>query len=215
MKKLIVIILLFTFVKSNAQNFVQDTTAINRFKFDAGVFVPMVKLNDKIGASQIYSFNYSSKIDHNDILDLGFSIIVPQVKNEFNYTEIDSIYRVKNKGVNVLLGCKIHKQYFMNKNTSFEWISSLGVSFFSFEDKINPDDISGYYTDENGKIVYRCDTNTKALTSLFIGQGFGFKYKNAGIECMYNFTPYYWFQKKLDADFGNSSLILNLYYRIP
>lgn len=215
MKKILIILLIFKVLNLNSQPVLKDSTTMNRFKFEAGFVVPIGNLKEKIGVSQIYNFSYSIKIEKNDILDIGISVIVPKVENAFNFTENDSVYSVKNKAVNVMFGCKIHKQYFINKNTSFEWISGLGVSIFSFEDKINPQDDSGYYIDENGERKYRIDTNTKGLTAMYIAQGVGFNYNNVGVECMYNFAPYYWFQKKIDPDFGNSSLCLNLYFRIP
>lgn len=211
MKNKLIIMLLFAVINSKAQNLKNDTTAVDRYNFEAGVFVPMGNLKEKIGLSQIYSFYYSKRIEHKDILDLGFSIIVPKVENAFNYRENDSVYRVKSRGVNIMLACRIQKQYAV-KNIKIQWISILGLSFFNFEDKINPQDDSGYYTNNSGQNEYRYDTNIKGLTSFFIGQGIGFKYKKIGFSASYNFTPYYWFQKKIDPNFGNSSLIFSVSY---
>ena len=67
MKNLIIIVLLFSCLISNSQELEKDTTAVNRFKFEAGIVVPMGNFKEKIGTSQIYSFNYSTRIVKNDI----------------------------------------------------------------------------------------------------------------------------------------------------
>lgn len=115
-----------------------------------------------------------------------------------------------------MAGCRMNKLYpveLFHKKTTFEWSSSLGVSFFAFEDKENPEDSSGYSTNSNGEKVYNIDTNTKDLTCLFIAQGIGLNAQKYGVQMTYSFTPYSWFSKRIDSDFGNSSLSLSIYYK--
>lgn len=213
MKKLIVIITLFLNLTVNAQEFVKDTTKYKRFKIEFGIFIPMGNLNNKIGVSKKTGLWYRTRIEHNDMMDLGINIIVPNVENSFVYQGNDSIYNVKAKGVTVMIGCRMNKNYpvtIFNRKRNFEWSSTIGGSFFSFEDKEKPQDDSGFYTDENGNQVYRIDTNTKALSCLYLAQGIGLSSNRIDFHIDYNYTPYDLFSKRIKKGFGNSSLTMSL-----
>lgn len=213
MKKLIVIITVFLSLSSNAQEFVKDTTKYARFKVESGMFIPMGSLKDKIGVSSQTSFWYRTRIEHNDMMDFGINIIVPNVENSFAYQGKDSIYIVKAKGVTIMVGFRMNKNYpvtIFNRKNNFEWSSTFGGSFFSFEDKENPEDESGYYTDENGNEIYRIDTNTKALSCVYLAQGIGLSSNRFGLHIDYNYTPYDLFSKRIEKGFGNSSLTMSL-----
>jgi hypothetical protein len=217
MKKLILICIVFMPINLIAQEFVKDTTNYHRFKIESGALVPLGNLKDKIGISNQTSFWYRTRIEHNDMMDFGISIIIPNVENSFVYKGNDSIFNVKPKGITVMIGCRMNKNYsifLLNRKRTIEWSSTFGASFFSFEDKENPEDESGYYTDENGNQVYKIDTNTKALSCLFLAQGIGLSSDRLGFHINYNFTPYNLFSKRIEKGFGTSSLTLALSYKL-
>ena len=216
MRTIINIILIFICISSNAQEFVKDTTKYERYKFETGILIPLGNLQSKIDVSQQYGFWYRTRIEHNDLLDLGFNIVVPTIKNSFVYRGKDSVFNVKPKGISVMVAFRMNKLYgftIFQKSATIEWSSTFGASFFSFEDKENPEDESGYYTDENGNLTYRIDTNTKALSCLYAAQGVSITSNRIGIQVIYNFTPYNWFSKSIYNDFGKSSLSLQFSYK--
>lgn len=217
MKKLQMIISVFIILNANAQEFVKDTTKYEHFKFEAGILVPLGNLKSKINVSQQYGFWYRTRIEHNDLLDLGFNIVVPTVNNSFVYRGKDSVFDVKPRGIGVMVGFRFNKLYSLNllkKKATVEWGSTYGASFFSFEDKENPENTSGYYADENGSYSYHIDTNTKALSCLYASQSISFTSNNIGVQVSYNFTPYNWFTKRIDNDFGKNSLSFQLSYKM-
>ena len=217
MKNLIVIITILFFTNTSAQEFVNDTSKYEQYKIEAGILVPLGNLKSKIGISQQYGFWYRTRIEHNDLMDLGFNIVVPTAENSFAYTGKDSVFDVKARGLGIMMGCRMNKLYSFNllqKKATIEWNSTFGASFFLFQDKENPEDTSGYYADENGDKSYHIDTNTKSLSSLFVAQGICFTSKNIGIQVNYNFIPYSWFTKRIDNDFGKSSMSIFLNYKL-
>lgn len=213
MKKSITLIVFFLNMGINAQEIVKDTAKYKRFKLESGLFVPIGNLRDKIGISSQTAIWYRTRVDHNDMMDFGLNIIIPKVENSFVYKGKDSIYNVKSKGLNLMVGCRMNKNYkinIFNKKNNLEWSSSFGASFFSFEDKENPEDDSGWESDGNDGQVYRIDTNTKALTCLYLAQGIGLSSNGFGVHVDYNYTPYDLFSKRIEKGFGNSSLTMSL-----
>lgn len=209
MKKLILIAIVFLQSNVNAQGLVKDTIKYKRFKIESGVVIPLGNLKDKIGVSNQIGFWYRTRIEHNDIMDLGMNIVLPNVENSFKYKGNDSIFNVKAKGITIMIGCRMNKSYplnIFNKKRTFEWRSTFGASFFSFEDKENPEDESGFYTDENGNQYYRIDTNTKTLSCFYLAQGIGLSSNKLGFHIDFNYTPYDLFSKRIEKGFGNCSL---------
>lgn len=210
MKKVLVIIVLLLQIMATAQ---EEPSKFEHFKLEAGVLVPLGNLKSKIGLSQQYGFWYRTRMEHNDLLDLGFNLVVPTIRNSFEYQGKDSIFHVKPKGLTIMVGCRMNKLYhisLLRNKATIEWSSTFGGSFLSFEDKENPEDTSGYYLDGNGNYSYHIDTNTKALSCIYAAQGVSVTCKNIGFQINYNFTPYTWFTKRIENDFGRSSLSLQL-----
>lgn len=213
MKKVILISIVFFKLSMNAQEPIKDTTKYKRLKIESGVVIPLGNLKDKIGISNQFAFWYRKRIDHNDMMDLGINFIIPNVQNSFIYKGNDSIFNVKAKGITVMIGCRMNKNYSLiifNRKRVLEWSSTFGASFFSFEDKENPEDESGFYIDDNGSQVYRIDTNTKALSCFYLAQGIGLYSNKFGFHIDYNYTPYDLFSKRIEKSFGNSSLTMSL-----
>lgn len=218
MKKVIILIsILLGFISYSQKKEAKDTLPYERYKIEAGVVMPLGNLKKTIGVSQSYGFWYRTRVEHNDLLDLGLTIVVPTIKESFVYQGKDSLFNVKAKAVTVMASLRMNKIYpvrFLRQKANFEWSSSVGGSFYSFEDKENPEDESGYYEEEDGTIVYRIDTNTKALSCIYMGQGIGFTSKKVGVQVVYNFTPYHWFTKRIENDFGTSALSVTMSFKM-
>lgn len=211
MKKYILIVSFIFNWASNAQSKSIDSLKMKHFKFETGILIPLDNLKSKIGVSTVFGFWYRNRFENNDLLDLGLQISIPNVKNSFEFKGKDSTFQVRAKGFEFKLGTRVNKVYNLNltsKKTNLEWSSGFGVSVFMFEDKENPEDSSGYFTDKDGKRSYNVDTNTKGLTSLYLSQGIGFTTQNFGFNLVYNFIPYNWFSKRIESDFGKSSLFV-------
>lgn len=216
MKKYIQILSIICFLNSFSQEKQINNSKFKHYKFETGILIPIDNLKSKIGVSSQFGFWYRKLQENNDILDLGFQITIPNVKDNFAFKGEDSIFQVKAKGFEFKLGTRMNKLYSINSNkkeTVLEWSSGFGLSVFMFEDKENPEDSSGYKIDKNGNRVYVIDTNTKGLTSLYLSQGLSFTSTNWGINLIYNFVPYHWFSKRIDSDFGKSSLSFNTSFK--
>jgi hypothetical protein len=227
MKKLILLFLIFIFSKTQSQDFKIDSTKYERYKIEFGMLIPLGNLKEKFETSPEVGFWYRTRIAHNDLLDFGIKLNLPSNPKRFNYYGKDSIFQVKPKGVNGMIGLKINKLYnlkLLNSQITLEWSSSIGYSFFVFDDiegrlyyKKNPPtqtEIDAQNEDDKKNNTYRINnTYTKALSSLYLGQGITINYKYFGLQCQYNFTPYNWFSKRIDTDFGNSSLSLGAFYK--
>lgn len=220
MKKIFFLFLILFFTNTEAQEFEIDSTKYERFKIDYGMLIPLGNLKDKFDASHEIGFWYSTRIVHNDIMDFGLTLNLPSNAKRFNYYGNDSIFRVKTKGLNGTVGIRINKLYKLNQKLTLSWNSSIGYSFFIFDDlegrlydKQNPQSEQQSEQDEQGNVV-KIKTYSKALSSSCLGQGLAISYKQIGFQCNYNFTPYNWFSKRIDADFGTSSLSLSLFYKL-
>lgn len=220
MEKIFYLFLILFCFKTEAQEFEIDSTKYERFKIEYGMLIPLGNLKDKFDASHEIGFWYSTRIVHNDIMDFGLTLNLPSNAKRFNYYGNDSIFRVKTKGLNGIVGIRINKLYKLNQKLTLSWSSSIGYSFFIFDDlegrlydKQNPQSEQQSEQDEQDNVV-KIKTYSKALSSSCLGQGLAINFKQIGFQCNYSFTPYNWFSKRIDADFGNSSLSLSVFYKM-
>ncbi len=227
MKKLFLMFLIFIFSKTHSQDFKIDSTKYERFKIEYGMLIPIGNLKEKFETSHEVGFWYRTRIAHNDLMDFGIKLNLLSNPKKFNYNGNDSIFQVKPKGLNGMIGLKMNKLHdlkFLNSKITLEWSSSIGYSFFVFDDvegrlydKNNPPtqaEIEAQNEEDRKNNTYRIkNTYTKALSSLYLGQGITINYKYFGLQCQYNFTPYSWFSKRIDSDFGNSSISLGAFYK--
>lgn len=224
MKKLFILFLIFVYTKITAQDFKIDSTKYERFKIEYGMLIPLGNLKEKFETSHEIGFWYRSRIAHNDLLDIGFSLNLPFNPKRFNFYGNDSTFRVKTKGLNGMFGFRMNKLYKLNQKITLEWKSSIGYNFFIFDDlenrlydKKNPTSQAEVdkqnEEDRKNKVIRTKNTYSKALSSLYLGQGFSLNYKQIDLQCNYNFTPYNWFSKRIDDSFGNSSMSISTFYK--
>jgi hypothetical protein len=227
MKKTFLTFLILMISKSKAQESKIDSTKYERYKFETGILIPLGNLKDKFEISQQFGFWYRTRIEHNDMMDFGLSFYIPSNPSQFTFKGNDSIFSVKPKGLHGMIGFRVNKLYnfkVLNQKITLEWSSSIGYSFFIFDDlenrlydKNNPPTEAEIQKkneeDRKNHVIRFHNTYSKALSTLHLGQGITLNYNHFGLQCHYNFTPYNWFSKRIDADFGNSSLSLGGFYK--
>ena len=216
MKKFFLLLIFIS--KVGAQEYDIDTTRYKRCKIEYGMLIPLGNLKTKFETSHELGFWFRTRIAHNDMMDFGFRLNLPSNPKEFNYQGNDSIFKLKTKGLNGVVGIRMNKIVHLNKDISLEWSTSIGYCFFIFDDlegrlydKRNPPSPEQIENDKKNKALFSSDNYSKALSSLYLGQGFTLNYKLVGLHCNYNFTPYSWFLNRIDKDFGASSLSINLF----
>ena len=193
-----------------------DTTFYKRYNVELGVRVPLGNLAAKMGTSPELGFWYRTRIEHNDMLDFGITLYLPQKRERFDYVAPDSLYRVKAEGVSGMVGmrfCKVLKlpgRY----DKSLEWVTSYGWAFFTYHDtpaelhdERNPDPEPR----AEGEIVM--NTHTKSFSTFHVGQGLRFNFHNFGLLAQYSYSPYGIFSDHVPKDFGSHSLSLSLIYQ--
>lgn len=213
MKKLIYTIIVLFCLPMVAQQYEMDSTKMERIRVEGGLFVPLGNLSNKMGVSKEIGVYYRLKMPHNDIADLGFKFYFPENNKDFTYYGRDSTYVTQSKSFGLIALMKINKQYefhVFNKEFTFEYASGYGINFFVFDNKEIENKGTESYTDENGNLVYKITTDLKALMSPLLSQGIGFTRKRLGVHFYYNFTPYNWFSKRIEKNFGNSSFSVGL-----
>jgi hypothetical protein len=212
MKRYIVtIFLLIIFTQMQAQIYEIDSVKIDRFRIEAGLFVPVGNLSNKMDVSKEIGVYYRIKAAHKDIVDVGFKGYFPEGSKEFTYYGRDSIYATRSKSFGFIALTKINKHYnfsLFKKEIIVEWTSGIGFNFLFFEDKESPENTSGTRINEDGNSETIIDTNSKALMSPFLSQSFGFTRKRIGFSVQYDFMPYNWFTKRIESSFGNSAFSL-------
>lgn len=208
--------------KVGAQEYDIDTTRYKRCKIEYGMLIPLGNLKTKFETSHELGFWFRTRIAHNDMMDFGLRLNIPSNPKEFNYQGNDSIFKLKTKGLNGVLGIRMNKIVHLNKDISLEWSTSIGYGFFIFDDlegrlydKRNPPSQAEIdrqnEEDRKNNTIRIKNTYSKALSSLYLGQGITFNYKQIGMHCNYNFIPYNWFSNRIEADFGASSLSINVF----
>jgi hypothetical protein len=195
MKKFYLVLLFIA--KVGAQDFKIDSTKYKRYKIEYGLLIPFGNLKTKFETSNEFGFWHRTRIAHNDILDIGLRLNLPSKPKEFNYQGNDSIFKFKTKGLNGILGIRMNKIMNVSKDINLEWSSSIGYSFFIFDDlerrlydKRNPPTQAEIdrqnEEDRKNNTVRISNTYSKALSSLYFGQGITLNYRLVGLNCNYN-----------------------------
>jgi hypothetical protein len=196
---------------------VNDTVPYKRFLAEAGVRVPLGRLTEKMGPSPEFGLWYRTRIEHNDMLDLGISLYAPQGVKQFDYTEADSLYRSKAQGLSGMAGLRFCKSYHVpgRYNNSIEWVSSFGWGFFTYHDtpgetrpKSRPD------RKPRNEYEINIETHTKSFSTIAVGQGIRYNIANFGLQAHYNYSPYGLFSGHVPKDFGSHSISIGICYRL-
>jgi hypothetical protein len=197
-------------------SFAQDTIYKTSFDYEkvyleVGVMQPLGNLKKQFSVSPTVGFWFRSEIKKNDYVDFGVSVIIPQHAENINYRYKDSTFSLASNNFGGTIGARFAKVFPLSvkqPKNNLEWNTGLGIMalFYDANHKRIEDIISGDYEDENHSYSF-------GLTSLMISQGVKINFKNVGLQCQYQFTPFHFLDKKLDKNFGNQSLMLGIYYR--
>jgi hypothetical protein len=208
-KKLIFVLIFNTIYSQNSTEKEYEKVYI-----EVGALQPLGNLKNQFDASIDFGFWFRTKIEKTKCIDFGFNLYVPKNSKPFNYTYSDSIFRLKPSNFSGMIGfkyCKIFPISSHKKNINLEWINTFGLAFIFY----SPAD-DRYYDIKNGTTKNKDGTNksySNALTTFHLAEGLLFNIDNIGFQIQYQFNPFATTNPKLDANFGNQSLIFGLVYR--
>lgn len=177
------------------------------FVIEIGSRIPIGSLADKIGISPELGFWVRSNINKDKILDFGFSAAMLSETKPFDYREDGINYKGKPLGAAGMVGFRLARVYDLgiDKYTSnFEWVTSFGYAFFMHETRYIPlgeQNLTGEKSEVRG------------FSAPHLGQGMRFTIDNLGLYASYNYTPYGYFSRHIDTNFGAHSLSVGIVYK--
>uniref|UniRef100_UPI00404A1C81 hypothetical protein n=1 Tax=Gelidibacter sp. TaxID=2018083 RepID=UPI00404A1C81 len=204
MKALLSILSCLMFYVGNAQK-AQDSLSIDyeRIYVEAGFIKPLGNLSDKFEMSPSFGFWFRSKLFHEDYIDFGFNFFILKNPSEVNFNYRDSIVRYESKYFGINIGTRFAKVIQLShksKDINIEWNSGIGLALNVYD---APDSLQ-FKDDEH--------TN-EVLTTFYVSQGIKLNYKNLGLQCHYQWSPYRLFNEKLEKNYGSQSLMFGIVYR--
>lgn len=200
MKRYILILVFFGLANLQAQQTTQD---YERVYIEAGLVQPLGSLSNKFDTSSSFGFWFRNRIVHQDFVDFGFNFFIPRHARNVDFKVQDSNLSYKSKHFAINIGARFAKVMplsLKSNHSNFEWNSGIGLALnvykapedFVFEEGINTGEI---------------------LTTFFLSQGIKINFKNIGLQCHYQLTPYGLFEKKVENNFGSQSLMFGIVYR--
>ena len=205
MKKFLIIMLSILGFQGRAQEFVDTSSASDyeRVYVEAGFLQPIGKLSKQFEIAPSFGFWFRSRIEKENFVDLGFNFFIPKnpVEPNFRYRNTTVNYKSDHFAINI--GTRFAKVFPISKTTenfNVDWNSGIGIAlnFYSAPDELEFGDRE--YTEE-------------VLTTFYLSQGIKVNYKNVGLQCHYNWSPYGLFNEKLEQGFGSHSLMFGIVYR--
>ncbi|KOS07761.1 hypothetical protein AM493_18170 [Flavobacterium akiainvivens] len=228
MKKILIFLILLAVSPVHAQqnrgierdSTITDTTRYARFVAEAGVRIPLGRMKEKYGTSAEFGAWWRTRVAYNDMLDLGFSLYIPQNPQEFTYTYRGEALPTNAIGVSGMVGMRFCNVYVLGGKTSLEWVSSYGYAFFTYYDEYR----DRHYTDppvtpaedeENENTVDLFgESYARALSTFHIGQGVRLHVGRVSFYAAYNFAPYGFFSNNVPDNFGSHSVSVCAQVRI-
>jgi hypothetical protein len=174
-----------------------------RIYVEAGFVLPVGKLSDKFEMSPSFGFWYRNKMNREDYVDCGFNFFIPKNPVEPDFKYRDSIVKYKSSHFAINIGTRFAKVIPLSqRKTDFnlEWNSGIGLALNFYQ---APDELE-FGEREHTKEV---------LTTFYLSQGIKLNYKNTGLQCHYQWSPYGLFNDQLEKGFGSQSLIFGIVYR--
>lgn len=187
-----------------SQNESQDTSDdYERIYVEAGFVQPIGKLSGKFDLSPSFGFWFRNKLNREDFIDFGFNFFIPKKPVGPNFEYRDTIVQYKSSHFAINIGTRFAKVVPLSlrkKDFNLEWNSGIGLAldFYKAPDELEFED--GEHTKE-------------VLTSFYLSQGIKLNYKNVGLQCHYQWSPYGLFNDKIEKDFGSQSLMFGIVYR--
>jgi hypothetical protein len=205
MKKLLIIMISMLYLQAEAQDFldVSSEADYERVYVEAGFLQPIGKLSEQFEMSPSFGFWFRNKINKDDFVDLGFNFFIPKNPVALNFKYQDSIVKYKSKYFGINIGTRFSKVMVLSqKSTNFnaEWNSGIGLALNVYS---APKELQFEKGEHSGDV----------LTTFFLSQGVKLNYKNVGLQCHYQWSPYGLFNERLEKGIGSQSLMFGIVYR--
>jgi hypothetical protein len=172
-----------------------------RIYIEAGFIQPIGKLSDQFEMSPSFGFWFRTKMNLDDYIDFGFNFFVPKNPEDANFKYQDSIVKYTSEKFGINIGTRFGKVIpLFKKGWNAEWNSGIGLALDFYK---APDEL-----------VFEDGEHTKeVLTTFYLSQGIKLNYKNIGLQCHYQWSPYELFNTKIEKGFGSQSLLFGIVYR--
>jgi len=184
----------------------KDSTSVDdyeRIYVEAGFVKPIGKLSNQFEMSPSFGFWFRSRMNREDYIDFGFNLFVPKNPIDYNFKYRDSIVKYKSSHFGINIGTRFAKVIPLSQNRkdfNIEWNSGIGLAL-NFYDALEV-------------LIFEDGEHTKeVLTTFYLSQGIKFNYKNVGLQCHYQWSPYGLFNDKLEKGYGSQSLMFGIVYR--
>ena len=200
MKKYILFIICMVISSSQSQEIKQD---YERIYVEAGFVKPLGALSNKFEMAPSFGFWFRNRVVQKDFIDFGFNFYIPNKTVNANFRYRDTILNYKSKHFAINIGArfaKISPLSLKTNNAYFEWNSGIGLALNVYQ---APDEIEFGEGEYSGEV----------LTTFFLSQGIKVNYKNIGLQCHYQWSPYGLFSENLEKDFGSQSIMFGIVYR--
>ncbi|WP_264536049.1 hypothetical protein [Flavobacterium sp. N1736] len=200
-----IILLIFIFSGSVfSQNESQGSSdEYERIYIEAGFLQPIGKLSDKFDLSPSFGFWFRNKLNQEDFVDFGFNFFIPKNPAQPNFKYRDSIVQYKSSHFAINIGTRFTKVILLSqRKTDFnlEWNSGIGLAL-------------NFYNAPNELEFGDREHTKEVLTTFYLSQGIKLNYKNTGIQCHYQWSPYGLFNDRVEKNFGSQSLMFGIVYR--
>lgn len=204
MKKLL--ILLFTIISQSVFSQEDPMSVGNDYErvyVEAGFVQPLGKLSDKFELSPSFGFWFRNKITHEEFVDFGFNFFIPKNPVEASFVYRDSIAKYKSEHFAINIGSRFAKIISLSSNSpnfNLELNTGIGLALNFYKAPQELEFEEGEHTKE-------------VLTTFYLSQGVKLNYKNVGIQCHYQWSPYGLFNDQMEKNYGSQSLLFGIVYR--
>ncbi|CAA9199268.1 hypothetical protein [Flavobacterium collinsii] len=200
---LLLLISMFSIVAFSQTESKDSSVEYERIYIEAGFLQPIGKLSNKFDLSPSFGFWYRTKMNREDFIDFGFNFFVPKKPLNINFKYRDSVVQYKSSHFAINIGTRFAKVISLSqRKTDFnlEWNSGIGLALNFYNAQKELEFESGEHTKE-------------VLTTFYLSQGIKLNYRNTGLQCHYQWSPYGLFNDQVETNFGSQSLMFGIVYR--
>jgi hypothetical protein len=197
---LILIFSEFAFAQNESQN---SSDQYERVYVEAGFVQPIGELSDKFDLSPSFGFWFRNKLNREDFVDFGFNFFVPKNPVDVNFKYRDSIVQYKSSHFAINIGTRFAKVIPLSRQKAdfnLEWNSGIGLAL-------------NFYNAPKELEFGEREHTKEVLTTFYLSQGIKLNYRNTGLQCHYQWSPYNLFNDQVEKNFGSQSLMFGIVYR--
>ncbi|WP_337968331.1 hypothetical protein [uncultured Flavobacterium sp.] len=197
---LILIFSEFAFAQEESQDLSKE---YERVYVEAGFVQPIGKLSNKFDLSPSFGFWFRNKLTREDFVDFGFNFFIPKNPVDVNFKYRDSIVHYKSSHFAINIGTRFAKVIPLSQRKidfNLEWNSGIGLAL-------------NFYNAPNELEFGDGEHTREVLTTFYLSQGIKLNYRNTGLQCHYQWSPYGLFNDQVEKNFGSQSLMFGIVYR--